>query len=71
MQLVAREHDVGSRIYTVDEPAAHDALAIPDQYHLTLVAGFGYPDREIQGRKNRKPLEEVAYDGTFGTIPRL
>lgn len=67
MQLVAWERDVGSRIYTVDDLTAYDVLGIPDEYHLTLVAGFGYPRQEVQGRKDRDPLEEVAYSGTFGT----
>ena len=67
MQLVAWEHDVGSRIYTVDAPAAYDALEIPDEYDLSVVAGFGYPEHDVKGVKDRKPLEDVAYSGTFGT----
>ena len=71
MQLVAWEHGVGSRIYTVEEPAAYEVLAIPDEYDLTLVAGFGYPKHDVQGVKDRKPLEDIAYSGTFGTGLRL
>lgn len=67
MQLVAWEHGVGSRIFTVDQPDVREALAIPDEYDLTLVAGFGHPEREVEGIKNREPLEEVAFSGTFGT----
>lgn len=67
MQLVAWEFGVGSRIYTVNEPAAYDVLEIPDEYDLTLVAGFGYPKHEIQGVKDRQPLNDIAYSGTFGT----
>jgi hypothetical protein len=33
---------------------------------LTIIP-FGYPDREIgAGRKNRKPLDEVAHREQFG-----
>lgn len=67
MQLAAWERDVASCLYTVDEPAAAEYLEIPDAYDLTLVAAFGHPEREIRGRKDRKPLEEIAYGGTFGT----
>ncbi|MFB6130045.1 MAG: nitroreductase family protein [Salinigranum sp.] len=66
MQLAAWERGVGSRIYTVDRPEVREFLAIPDDYDLTLVAGFGYPEREIRGRKDRKPLSEVAFGGKFG-----
>lgn len=66
MQLVAWEAGLTSRIYTVDRPEVNNFLEIPDEYHLTAVLGFGYPDRELQGKKDRKPLEEVAFSGKFG-----
>lgn len=71
MQLAAWELGVGSRIYTVDRPEAREVLAVPDDYDLTLVAGFGYPASEIKGIKSRKPLEEVAFSGTFGSAVEL
>lgn len=67
MQLVAWEDGVGSCIYTVDQPAVNDALEIPDEYALTAVVGFGYPTQDITGIKQRQPLEDIAYHGTFGT----
>ena len=66
MQFAAWERGIGSAIYTVDRPEVDELLAIPDEYDLALVAGFGYPTREIRGVKNRKPLEEVAFRGRFG-----
>lgn len=66
MQLAAWERGVGSRLYTVDQPAVREFLAVPNEYALTAVVGFGYPDREIRGRKDRKPLADVAYRGRFG-----
>lgn len=66
MQLVAWEAGLTSRIFTVDRPEVDEFLEIPEEYHLTAVVGFGYPDRELLGRKDRKPLEEVAFSGKFG-----
>lgn len=66
MQLVAWEHGVGSCIYTVKEPPAVELLGVPDDYHLALVGGFGYPTREIRGRRDRRPLEAVAFRNRFG-----
>lgn len=67
MQLAAWERGVASCIYTVDDSAAAEYLDLPDEYDLTLVAAFGSPEHEIRGRKDRKPLEEIAYGETFGT----
>lgn len=66
MQLAAWARGVGSCIYTVDRPEVEEFLELPDDYDLTVVAGFGYPEREVRGRKNRKPLGEVASRGRFG-----
>lgn len=66
MQLAAWEDGVGSRIFTVDRPDVNAFLEIPDGVDLTLVAGFGYPENEIKGVKDREPLEEVASRGRYG-----
>lgn len=66
MQLAAWDHGIGSRIYTVDQQAVRDFLEVPDDYDLTLVLGFGYPDREIKGIKDRQPLESIAFRNKFG-----
>ncbi|MCU4740889.1 nitroreductase family protein [Natronoglomus mannanivorans] len=66
MQLVAWERDVGSCMFTVDQARAREFLELPDEYDLTALLGFGYPDREIRGRKDRKPLAEIAFRGRFG-----
>ncbi len=66
MQLAAWEDGVGSRIYTVDRSAVKEFLEIPDDVDLTLVAGFGYPTHDVEGVKDRKPLEEVASRGRYG-----
>lgn len=66
MQLVAWEHGVGSCIYTVDSAGLEADLAVPDDLSLTLVCGFGRPATEVVGRKSRKPLSAVAFQGEFG-----
>jgi len=66
MQLAAWAQGIGSCLYTVDDIAAREFLGIPDDYDLTLVAAFGYPKKEIQGLKDRKPLTEVAFGERFG-----
>lgn len=66
MQLAAWEAGVGSRIYTVDRPEVKEFLEIPADTDLTLVAGFGYPQHEIKGIKDRDPLEKVASRGQYG-----
>ena len=66
MQLVAWEQGIGSCIYTVKEPSAVALLGVPDDFHLALVAGFGYPTREVAGRKDRRPLDEIAFRNRFG-----
>lgn len=66
MQLAAWERDVGSCMFTVDRSSVRELLDVPDQYDLTAFLGFGYPDHEIRGQKNRKPLEDLAFRGAFG-----
>ena len=65
MQLVAWEQGIGSCLYTVGDPAASEVLAVPEEYDLTLVAGFGYPVHQVAGVKDREPLSAVAARGSF------
>jgi len=71
MQMAAWERGIGSCLYTVDSVAAREFLDVPDDYDLTLVAAFGYPEGEIRGIKDRKPLEDVAFSERFGAELRL
>lgn len=69
MQLYAWGLGVGSCLYTVDAPEAREVLGVPDDYDLTAVLGFGRPTFDVEsvrGRKERRPLEEVAFHGRFG-----
>ncbi|HVM72172.1 MAG TPA: nitroreductase family protein, partial [Anaerolineales bacterium] len=43
-------------------------LGIPDGVEVMAVVPFGYPLKQIgKGRKNRKPLGQVAHRERFGT----
>jgi nitroreductase len=42
-------------------------LGIPDELEVLAILAFGYPTQDIgQGKKERKPLSEVAHLGRFG-----
>ena len=42
-------------------------LSIPNELDVLAVIPFGYPTRAVgQGKKNRKPLSEIAHRGRFG-----
>jgi nitroreductase len=44
------------------------SLGIPNEYDVVAIVPFGYPRRPAkQGRKNRKPLGEIASAETFGS----
>jgi nitroreductase len=48
-------------------PAVKTLLAIPDELDVLAVLPFGYPAQAAgQGKKQRKPLSEVAYRERFG-----
>ena len=42
-------------------------FAIPDDLDVLAVMPLGYPRRKVIGKKNRKPLSEVASRERFGT----
>ncbi len=70
MQLAAWNHGVVSCIYTgTNEEAMGKDFEIPKEFHITVVAGFGYPKVRVTGqRKNRKSLAEVAFLERYGTL---
>ncbi len=68
MQIAAWNFGVVSRIYTgVDREGLERDFGIKKELNPSAVVGFGYPTRKIIGKKNRKPLNEVAYLDRFGT----
>lgn len=68
MILVAWDDGVGSNwtgFAGMEEVRA--ILGVPDAYDVVAVVPFGYPTRRLgKGRKNRKPLAEVASRDRFG-----
>lgn len=44
-----------------------EQVGLPDTYEVLCVVPFGYPKQAVKGRKNRKPLAEVASLGRYGT----
>lgn len=70
MQFQAWADGVGSCLYTVDRSEVDRFLGIPEEYALTAVLGFGYPEfdiSELTGQKDRRALGEIAFAEEFGT----
>jgi nitroreductase len=68
MQLVAWNNGIASGIFTgIDDKKLREDFGIPTQFSVALVIGFGYPIKELSGkRKNRRPLDELVYYGRYG-----
>ncbi len=67
MQLTAWDSGVTSRLYTgIKQAEMRRDFGIPENLNATVVVGFGYPKHKILGRKNRLPLEQVAFLERFG-----
>lgn len=67
MQLAAWNYGVSSRVYTgfKKELMAKD-FGLPADLNLTVVVGFGYPAKRILGKKNRLPLDQIAFSDRYG-----
>jgi nitroreductase len=67
MQLAAWNFGVVSRVYTgVKSESIRKDFNIPGDMNPSIIVGFGYPVKRIIGRKNRKPLNEIAFLGKYG-----
>ncbi|MEM0445083.1 MAG: nitroreductase family protein [Nitrososphaerota archaeon] len=67
MMLEAWSRGIVSCICTgYNEEALRSWLKIPQPYAIAGFIGFGYPVKRIIGKKNRLPLEQVAFHGKFG-----
>ncbi len=70
MQFAAWDAGIGSCIYTgYDDDGMREFLDIPQDYAISAVVGFGQPTfdvEDVEGRKDRAPLGEVAFAGRFG-----
>jgi len=68
MQLSAWDNGVGSGLYTgIRDDKMRNDFKIPSNLNISAVVGFGFPKKAITGkRKNRKPLNELAYNEVYG-----
>jgi nitroreductase len=67
MQLTAWDHGVASGVFTGLKAAdTRRHFGIPEKLDPTIVVGFGYSVRKLIGKKNRKPLSEVAFLEKYG-----
>ena len=67
MQLAAWNFGVASRVYTgVKDEAIRADFNIPREMNPTIIVGFAYPAKKIIGKKNRKPLSDIVFLGTYG-----
>jgi nitroreductase len=67
MELAAWNFGVASGIYIgFDEAALRKDFAIPESLKPSAILGFGHPKNKILGKKDRKPLEEIAFSERFG-----
>ena len=67
MQLAAWNEGVASGVYTgIRKGELRRDFGIPDPLDPAIVVGFGYPRRRLLGRKNRKPLSDIAFLEKYG-----
>lgn len=67
MELTAWDDGVVSGLYTgIKQADMRRDFGIPEELNATIVVGFGFPKRKLIGRKNRRPLSEVAFLEKYG-----
>jgi nitroreductase len=67
MQLAAWNFGIVSRLFTgFKEPELRRDFGIPAELKPVAALGFGYPVRKIEGKKSRKPLEELVSLERYG-----
>jgi nitroreductase len=68
MQIAAWSLGVVSCVFTgLRVPSLRADFSLPAELQPSLVVGFGYPTRKVLGKKNRRPLHEVASLEKYGT----
>jgi nitroreductase len=69
MQLAAWNQGVGSGLFTgIQEEKLRNDFGIPRELSPTVVLGFGYPARQLTGkRKKRLPLDKLVYYEKYGS----
>jgi nitroreductase len=69
MQMAAWNQGVGSGLFTgIQEEKLRNDFGIPRELSPTVVLGFGYPARQLTGkRKKRLPLDKLVYYEKYGS----
>lgn len=73
MQLTAWNYGIGSGLFTgiIEEKLRRD-FKIPNEFHISIIIGFGYPIKKFTGKKkNRKSLNELVYFENYGISSSL
>ncbi len=67
MQIAAWNYGIASGVFTgVNREVLQKDFNIPSNLNPSIIVGFGYPVRELTGRKSRKALKEIAFLGRYG-----
>lgn len=68
MMLVAWEEGIGSNwVGNVNTDEIKSLLNVPQDLMVLTIVPFGYPVRDVgEGKKQRKPLSEIAHAERFG-----
>jgi len=67
MQITTWDHGVASGVFTgINQEKFKRDFGVPEGLSATIVVGFGDPQKKLHGRKNRKPLSEVAFLERYG-----
>ena len=68
MQLAAWNMGIASGLFTGVKPNdIRRDFGVLDDLNPAIVVAFGYPAKPLKGRKNRKPLSEVAFLERYGS----
>jgi nitroreductase len=67
MEVAAWDFGVASGLYTgFKEDALRRDFGIPPELKVEAALGFGYPKNKIVGKKDRKPIEQLAFLERYG-----
>ena len=67
MQLAAWNYGIASGVFTgINRRALARDFGVPGELNPSAFVGFGYAVKKIIGKKNRKPLGELAFQDKYG-----
>jgi len=72
MEVAAWNFGVASRLFTgIKQDDVRRDFGVPSELVPGTILGFGYPKHKIRGRKNRKPIGELAFSESYGNTLSL